>query len=146
MKRIAIVLIAVVVFATGCRKEKTASQQLDQVQEEAEAAAEDMQDYAFAQKSEFIEKMQVQLDEINRELDKLAAKTESASDEIKAEAKPKLQKLRDQMAKLKRNLDEAANADESAWGDIKSGFKKGYGEMKDGFNNARRWTSDKIAP
>ena len=146
MKRIAIVLIAVAALATGCRKEKNVAQQLDQVQEKSEAAAEDMQDYAYGQKSEYIAKMRVQLDELNQELDQLAAKALSANDAIKAEARPKVEMLRDQMAKLKRDLDEAANADEFAWNDVKSGFKKGYGELKDGFNNARQWTSDKIAP
>ena len=90
--------------------------------------------------------MQGQLDEINRDLDQLAAKVEKASDTAKAEAKPKLQTLRDQAAKLNTQLDEAKNATESTWGDVKAGFKKGYSELKNGFQQARQWVSDKIAP
>ena len=79
-------------------------------------------------------------------LDQLAAKIEKSSDTAKAEAKPKLDALRGQAAKLNKKLDEARNATESTWDDVKAGFKKGYAELKDGFNQARQWVSDKIAP
>ena len=64
----------------------------------------------------------------------------------KAEAKPKLQALREQTAKLNKQLDEAKNATESTWNDVKAGVKKGWGELKDGFQQARQWVSEKIAP
>ena len=85
-----------------------------------------MKDYTFAQKAEFVEKMQAQLAEINRDLDQLAAKIEKSSDAVKAEAQPKLQALRDQRAQLNKQLDEARNATESTWDSVKGGFKKAY--------------------
>jgi len=45
-----------------------------------------------------------------------------------------------------KQLDEARNATKSTWGDVKAGFKKGYSELKDGFQQARQWVSDKVAP
>jgi hypothetical protein len=45
-------------------------------QMKAKVAAEEMKDYAYAQKSEFVEKMQSQLTEINRDVEKLSAKIE----------------------------------------------------------------------
>jgi uncharacterized coiled-coil DUF342 family protein len=90
--------------------------------------------------------MQVQLDALNQDLDQLAAKIEKASDAVKAEAKPKLQALRDQTAQLNKQLDEAKNATESTWDSVKSGFKKAYEASKEGFQQARQWVSDKIAP
>jgi DNA anti-recombination protein RmuC len=145
-KTLVITLLSAAAFTVGCNKEGTTSQQLDKVQAETKQAAQDMKDYTFAQKAEFVAKMQGQLDEINRDLDQLAAKIESSSDAAKAEPKPKLQALRDQTAKLTKQLDEARNATESTWGDVKAGFKKGYSELKDGFQQARQWVSDKIAP
>jgi len=133
-------------FAVGCNKEETTSQQLDKVQAETKEAAQDMKDYTYAQKAEFVTAMQTQLAEINRDLDLLAAKIDKSSDAVKAETKPKLQALRDQTATLTKQLDEARNATESTWGDVKAGFKKGYSELKDGFNQARQWVSEKIAP
>jgi len=145
-KHLLITLLAVSAFAVGCDKQQTTSQQLDQVQAETKQAAQDMKDYTYAQKAEFVEKMQGQLAELNRDLDQLAARIDKSSDAIKAEAQPKLQVLRDQMAQLNKQLDEAKNATESTWDSVKGGFKKGYEASKEGFQQARQWVSDKIAP
>ena len=145
-KTLAITFLSIAVVAVGCNKKQTASQQMDKVQAETKQAAVDMKDYTFAQKDEFVKEMQVQLDALNKDLDELSAKIDSSSDTVKAEAKPKLQALRDQAAKLNAQLDEARNATESTWDSVKSGFQKAYAATKDGFNQARQWVSDKIAP
>ena len=145
-KTLLLTFLSVAAFAVGCNKEQTTSQQLDKVQAETKQAAQDMKDYTFAQKAQFVEKMQGQLAELNKDLDQLSAKIDSSSDAVKAEAKPKLQALRDQAAQLNKQLDEARNATESTWDTVKGGFKKAYEATKDGFNQARQWVSDKIAP
>jgi hypothetical protein len=145
-KTFVIALLSAAAVAAGCDKEQTASQQLDKVQVETKQAAQDMKDYTFAQKAEFVEKMQSQLTELNRDQDQLAAKVENSSDAVKAEAKPKLQALRDQTARLNKQLDEVRNATDSTWESVKNGFKKAYASSKDGFQQARQWVSDKIAP
>jgi len=153
-RHLLITLLVASAFAVGCKpseqsatdsREATA-EQLDKVQTKATEAAQDMKDYTYAQKTEFVEKMQGQLAEINRDLDQLSAKIEKANDTAKAEAKPKLQALRDQADKLNQQLDKAKNATESTWDDIKAGSKKAYNELKDGFQQARQWVSEKIAP
>jgi ElaB/YqjD/DUF883 family membrane-anchored ribosome-binding protein len=90
--------------------------------------------------------MQGQLAALNRDLDQLSAKVEKSSDAVKAEAKPKLQALRDQTAHLNKQLDEVKNATESTWDSVKGGFKKAYESSKEGFQQARQWVSEKIAP
>jgi ElaB/YqjD/DUF883 family membrane-anchored ribosome-binding protein len=145
-KTLAITFLSIAAFAVGCNKEQTTSQQLENVKTETKQAAQDMKDYTFAQKAEFVKQMQIQLDALNKDLDQLAAKIESSSDAVKAEAKPKLQALRDQAAQLNKQLDDARNATESTWDSVKSGFQKAYEATKDGFNQARQWVSDKIAP
>jgi len=145
-KTLVIAFLSIAAFAVGCNKEQTTSQQLENVKSETKEAAQDMKDYTFAQKAEFVKQMQGQLDALNKDLDQLAAKIDSSSDAVKAEAKPKLQALRDQAAQLNKQLDEARNATESTWDSVKNGFKKAYETTKDGFNQARQWVSDKIAP
>ena len=145
-KTLLLTFLSVAAFTVSCDKSQTTSQQLDQVQEKATEAAQDMKDYTFAQKAEFVEKMQGQLTELNRDLDQLAAKIEKSSDAVKAEAKPKLQALREQTAQLNKQLEDVKNATESTWDSVKGGFKKGYEASKEGFNQARQWVSDKIAP
>ena len=131
----------------GCKPaEKSTAERFDQVKEETKAAAEEIKNYSYAQKNEFVAKMQTQLARINRDLDELSVKVEKSSAAAKAEWQPKLQELRHQAEKLKQQLDGAKNATESTWDEVKSGSKKAYNELKDGFQRARQWVSDKIAP
>jgi len=145
-KILLLTILSIATLAVSCEKEQTASQQLDKVKTETKQAVQDMKDYTFAQKAEFVEKMQGQLTALQLDLDQLTAKIDKSSDAIKAEAKPKLQALRDQAAQLNKQLEEARNATESTWDSVKTTFKKGYEATKDGFNQARQWVSDKIAP
>lgn len=147
-KSILLTSLAIAAFMVGCNKPETTSQQLDKVQADTKQAAQELkeQDYTYAQKAEFTAKMKAQLAEINKDLDQLAAKVANASDAAKAEAQPKLQALREKADQLGKQLDEVGNATESTWDSVKAGAKKAYGELKDGFNQARQWVSDKIAP
>ena len=139
-------LLSAAAVMVGCDKKETTSQQLDQVQEKTAEAAQDMKDYTFAQKAEFTAKMQADLAAINKDLDQLSDKIDKSSDAVKAEAKPKLQALREKAAELNKQLDEVKNATESTWDSVKASSKKAYGDLKDGFNQARQWVSEKIAP
>jgi len=145
-KTLFLTLLSTAAIAVGCNKEQTTSQQMDKVQTETTQAAQDMKDYTFAQKAEFVKAMQAQLDTLNKDLDQLSAKIDSSSDAVKAEAKPKLQALRDQVAQLNQQLADAQNATESTWDSVKAGFSKAYEATKDGFQKTRQWVSDKIAP
>lgn len=144
-KTLLVAFVSVVAFTAGCDREST-SQKLDKVQERTTDAAQDMGDYTFAQRAEFTEKMQIRLAEINRELDQLAVKIEKSSDVAKAEANLKLQVLREKADQLGKQLEEVRNTSESTWDSVKAGSKKAYNELKDGFNQARQWVSEKIAP
>lgn len=145
-KLLLITFLAATTIALGCDKEKTTAQQLETVKAETKQAAQDMKEYTFAQKAEFVKSMQGQLATLNQDLDKLAAKIDSSSDAVKAEAKPKLQTLREQAAKLNQQLVDATNATETTWDSVKAAWEKGYEATKDGFNQARQWLSEKIAP
>jgi ElaB/YqjD/DUF883 family membrane-anchored ribosome-binding protein len=145
-KSLVTMVLSLVALTVGCHKEQTASEQIDKAKSETAAAAQDMKNYAFAQKTEFVTKMQGQLDALNKDLDTLSAKIENSSDTVKAEAKPKLQALRDQTAQLTKQLDDARNATESTWDNVKTASQKAFDSVKDGFQQARQWASDKIAP
>ena len=139
-------LLSAANFLAGCDKEKTTAQQLETVKTETKQAAQDMKDYTFAQKDEFVKYMQGQLTTLNQDLDKLSAKIDSSSDAIKAEAKPKLQALRDQAAKLNQQLADDSNATETTWESVKAATQKAYDALANSFTEARQWMSDKIAP
>jgi len=145
---LAITCFAIAAVAVACKpsEENSTSQQLEKVKTETKADAQEMKDYAYAQRAEFVATMQGQLDALNKDIDALSAKIESSSDAVKADAKPKLQALRDEAAGLNKQLDEAKNATESTWDSVKAGTKKAYNGLKDDFQQARQWASDKIAP
>ncbi len=145
-KTILITLLPVAAFATGCGQDQTTSQQLEKAQTEAKEAAQNMKDYAYAQKAEFVQQMQGRLAALNQDLDKLSARIDGASDAVKAEAKPKLQALRDQANELGKQLDNIKNANQSTWDSVKASANKAYDALTNGVYQARQWLSQKLAP
>ena len=145
---LAITFLTIAAFAVGCKpsEDNSTAQQLDKVKAETKADAQEMKDYAFAQKADFVAKMQGQLNALNKDIDALSVKIDNSSDAVKAEAKPKLQALRDQAAGLNKQMDEAKNATESTWDSVKATSAKAYDALKTDFQQARQWASDKIAP
>ena len=124
----------------------TQAEQRDLAKAETKAAAQALRDYAYAQKTEFVDKMKQELVDIQAELDGLTAKIERSSGAAKAEAKKKLEVVREKLTQAKQRLDRAESATESDWDDIKRGFRASYGDLKVSFNETRQWLSDKIAP
>ena len=140
------ILFSASVFAVGCNQKKSTAQQLRKVEQSTAQAAQDMKDYAFAQRADFVEMMQGEITALNRDLDQLNAKVENSSDKIKADAQPRLQALREQTAVLNKQLDDAKHANESTWDIVKADFRKTYEASKKDLQQARQWLSDKIAP
>ena len=141
-----LMLVSATVLATGCDKKRTASEQLDRVQAKTADVAQDMRDYTYSQKDEFLAKMRTQLADLNRELDELAAKVEKSTATVKADAQPRIDALRDQTARLNRQLDDASNATESSWDKFKADVRRTHDASKEDFKQARQWLSEKIAP
>lgn len=154
-----ITLLSVAAFAVGCKQsDKTspdvsvqaAAENVETKTRNAVQASNDLaqarKEYAYAQKAEFVTEKQTQLAEIDRDLIVLSNKLEAATEATKADAKPKLQALREQSNRLNKQLDAAKAATESTWDSVKAGSIKAYDELKDGFQTARQWASEKIAP
>ena len=145
--RFTLIAFTAAVLAVGCNQKKSSAvQQLDVVQAKTAEAAREIQDYAYTQKAEFVMYMQRQLADLSRDLEQLAASVERSSDAVKAEAQPKVAALRAQIAVLNEQLEQAQNASESSWDSAKSDFKRSYDASKSGFQQARQWLSEKIAP
>lgn len=145
-KALFLFLVSAGVFAAGCEKKHTTSEQLDRVQTKTAEVAQDMRDYTFAEKDEFVAKMRAQLAELNRELDELAAKVEKSSAAVKSDAQGRIAGLREHTARLNKQLDEATNATVSNWDKFKADVRKTSDASKQEFKEARQWLSDKIAP
>jgi hypothetical protein len=148
--------VLAIAFVTGCKpaeKPKVqgtggapAAQQLDKAQTVADEAARQMKDYSFAQKTEFVAAMKLQLAELNRSIEELDATIAKSNAAVKTEAAPKLAALREQAAKLDLQLAAVVAADQSTWNGIKADAEKAYAALKEGVTQSRQWISDKIAP
>ena len=145
-KTLFLILVSATVIATGCDKKRTASEQLDRVQDKTADVAQDMRDYTYGQKDDFIAIMRSQLADLNRELDELAAKVEKSPATVRAEAQPRIDALREQTARLNRKLDDATNATESSWDKFKADVRRTHDASEEDFRRARQWLSEKIAP
>ena len=141
-----IALASAAVFVVGCDKEKTPSEQIDQVKADTKEAAKEMKDYTYAQKNEFVASMQERLAAIDKEIERISVRIDAASDAAKADAKPKLAALRAQASRLEKQLGEVKDASESTWSDVKTGSRKAFDAVSSGLLEARQWVSDKIAP
>ena len=148
MKNNALILMlaSATVFAVGCDKKRSTSAQLDTVQEKTADVAQDMKDYPFAEKNEFVTKMRAHLADLNRDLDELAAKVTHATAAVKAEAQPRIEALRERTAHLNQQLDEATNASAPRWDQFKAEVRKAHDASREDFKQARQWLSEKIAP
>ena len=133
---LAVAFLAVAAFAAGCKPpdDSSTAQQLDKVKTETKADAQEMKDYAFAQKAEFVAKMQGQVDALNKDIDALSAKIEKSSDAVKADAKPKLQALRDEAAKMNQQLDDGRERDGVHMGQRQSRHQKSLGRLEGRFH------------
>lgn len=110
------------------------------------AAGQEMENYVFERRAEFIATMTRELDGIQNELDLLVAKVDRSSGEAKAAARQKLEAVREKWGQAKKQLRQAEEATSSTWDDVKHGVEELNGELKDSFDEARQWLSDKIEP
>lgn len=89
-----------------------------------------------AAREEFLAEMRSQIDKLDAEIDRLAAKTEPLRAEARAEAENTLNVLRQKRDDLKVRFEAAREASEPAWAEIKAGFSNALEDLKRAFNNA----------
>lgn len=151
------IFLAVALFAMGCtpkdvnaaatpRQAGPAQVHLDKAKAETKQAAQAIRDYAYAEKTEFVDGMMKVLVSTQEEMDRLSAKVENAGDAVKTEAKAKLDSVRAKWTAANKQLDRAKTASASDWDDVKNAFKLSYADLKDSSDGTRQWLSDKIAP
>jgi hypothetical protein len=125
---------------------ENAAAKRDKAGQETKEAAEAIRDYGYAEKAEFIAATKKQLAEIETELDRLSAEVDASKGQAKADAKVRLDRLRKKWTATKQRLDAADKATESDWDTMKRDVEQSYGELKDAFDDTRRWLSKEIAP
>ena len=130
----------------SCKHKQTTTQQPDSARDKTVEVLEDMKNYSFARKTEFVSREKAELADLNRDLDQLGVRIAGFSESVKTEARPKFDAPRAQSAQLSKQLEVAENATESSWETVKSDCRKSYQATRQGFQQSRHWLADKIAP
>ncbi len=121
----------------------------EQPMEAAPAPAPDaaaMPEYTFAQKVEFNDKMKKEVADLQVELDALSAKVNAAMDPVKTEGQAKIKAAGEKLAAAKTTLGQIETSTEATWEAVRNSVKQANTELKESFNQARQWASEKIAP
>jgi predicted nucleic acid-binding Zn-ribbon protein len=88
----------------------------------------------MTKRDEYVKKMKSQLDDMNAQLDKLAAKSESAKKDMQAKYKQEMADLRAQSKKASAKLDELKSAGEDGWDDMVTEMEKIGDAFKHSYN------------
>ena len=78
----------------------------------------------MTKRDEYIEKMKLQLDELDAKMDKLEAKATLAKEDVRAKYKEEMTKLREQSKLAKGKLQEVKAAGEDKWEAVVSEMEK----------------------
>jgi polyhydroxyalkanoate synthesis regulator phasin len=116
------------------------------IQEDARDAADEIQDFTYEQRANYIAALRLKVDALKRRLEALSDSIEKSSDIVKADSRPRMAALRERLAQLERQVQAAQEAAPDTWDRVKADVRKTYGEVKEGFRDARQWASDKLAP
>ena len=110
------------------------------------AGARDTREYAYEERTQFGVSMEAELEEINRSIDQLATRIDRADAETKAAASTRLNELRNQADLLQEQIDGAKNASASTWDNVKATTRETHTNLKNNFEDARQWISNKLEP
>jgi hypothetical protein len=152
------VLVVVGVAATGCNKPtdkdskaqsldlETAAAQGERAITATKEAAQSVQDYAYTQKSEFLEAAKRELSNLKAEMERLRSAIERSTGAARADAKAKLEVASDKWTAAKLQLDRAEAATEASWEDVQNRYRAAQTDLKKSINEARQWLSERIEP
>ncbi len=140
-------------LTVGCKPANDRSQATETTWQETtrtEAAtgqtARNWEAYTFEQRSQFVVSMEAELASINQSIDELAARIGRSDEKVQSLATPRLNELRNQADLLKEHIDEVKGASASTWEKVKATTHETYESLKNNFNSARQWMSDRIEP
>ena len=137
------IAVATVAFAGACSKNETTT---SQTEKGTDSSKKIEVEYSYNEKPRFVAKLKEELAEVNDELKRMGEKIAGSTDKPAEEAKPKFEQLKEKAKNLDVHIDKVENSTESTWEDVKAGSKKALEDVKSGFNEARAWAAEKIAP
>jgi len=88
----------------------------------------------MSKRDQYVEQMKSRLDDMNAQLDKLAAKSKNAKKEMQAKYKQEMADLRAQSSRANAKLEELKNAGEDSWDSMVAEMDKIGDAFKHSYN------------
>jgi archaellum component FlaC len=143
---IAISIMVALAFFVSCGSQEETSEPetevtAEDVKNEAAEAVETAADYTLEQKEAYMQKIDTQLEEIDREIGVLGNKIETGTDEMKAEGRAKLEAslnaLRAQKEAAAQQYEKLKASSGAAWDDLKAGMDGAMEKLNAAFDQAK---------
>lgn len=88
-------------------------------------------------RDEFVQKMHLQLDKLNAEIDSLEARTDKAKSDTKAEYLKTVESLRSKRDNARERLQKLKEASGDAWSDMKDGVEAAWESLDAAIQSAK---------
>lgn len=136
-------LFMVLSLWTACASKTEKSADSEQVKREASEALEAAKTYAAQKKRAYQEKVETELNELNRAIDRLQAEAQQAGSKTKAEFMKEIGKLEKQKESANKKLAELKSQSAEAWEDFKADFDAALEELKRSYDRAKSHLKEK---
>ena len=115
-------------------QQKTEGVSGEEVKEKAKETYEAAKAYTLEQKEEYEKKIDTELANLNREIEKLKAKAEKEKPEVKAKLNEQIKELQKKQEVAQKKFDELKKASEKAWEQAKAQVDAAIKDVEDFFN------------
>lgn len=123
------------------KKLEAAEAEVTAAREAAKIAAQDLEDFGYERRAEYLARVKRELNDSEIELNQLAR-----SGAAKADSEGRILTVRGRWTTAKEKLDAAGLASEATWSDAKKAIKQSRNDLKDAMATTRQWLSDQIEP
>jgi len=126
----------------SCANRSSPEKPSEDVEREAEEAAEAIRDYSIEERDEALQQGREALDDVDSRIRSLRGRISEQWDEMEPEARSQaretLKALQRQRSELARWLDELRTSSAGAWGEVKRGFVRSYEDLRRSFERAAK--------
>jgi len=106
------------------------------VRREVREALEAVKDYTFQNKDEYQRRLEQVLNDLNARAEDLQRRAAQAGEQAREQLRPQLEALRQKSEAVRRQLDKVKAATPDAWSDIKAGVSSAVDELQKAFEKA----------
>jgi uncharacterized coiled-coil DUF342 family protein len=91
----------------------------------------------MSSRDEYVRKMQAKLEELNADIDKLAARANAVSADLRSEYNEEMAALKAKQAVARQKMEEMQKSGESAWQDLKAGVDMAWTAIGESIDSAK---------